>query len=1064
MRTRFATARVGLLLATLLASAGLSRGNDPALEKKAKAVLEAHCFRCHSHAANKSKGSLFVDSRSALLKGGESGPAIVSGQPEQSLLIKAIRHVSEDLKMPPKGLLPAEDIETLTAWVKAGAPLAELAAKQPIRTPGKITDEDRRYWAFVPVKRPPLPDVADAAWKANPIDRFIRHRLDKEGLQSAPAAEARALLRRLSFDVTGLPPTPDDLEAFLTGNSSVEKTIDRLLASPHYGERMAQMWLDVVHYAESDGFRLDSFRPHAWQYRDYVVRAFNADRPFDQFVREQIAGDELYPDSVDARIATGYLTHGIYEYNQRNSRGQWSDMLNEITDVTSEAILGLGMGCARCHDHKFDPILQKDYFALRAFFEGLLPSEDLPSVKSATKETYDRQLKIWLAKTATVRAQIEAVEKPERDKAEEGAVVKFPKDIQELLRKPADKRTPHEQQLALLAYRQLAYEFDRLDARIKGDAKTKLLELRKELAKFDADKPAPLPQCQSCRETGREAAPTTIPKKSNLPPIAPGFLTVLGDQAVRLTPPPHQESTGRRAALATWLTRPDHPLTARVIVNRVWQMHFGRGLVATANDFGVLGERPSHPELLDWLADEFVRDGWSLKKLHRLILTSRTYQQSSVIAADHPALKKDPENRLLARQTTRRLQAEQIRDAVLAATGKLDRTVGGPSVEFKEPRRSIYLKVLRNSKDPLLEVFDLPDAFNSTAQRNVTTTSTQALYLLNSPAMMSQGQTLADRVDKEASRDEEKIDIAFQFALGRAPQPRERAILLSFLDDQAKRVKPAKAAPAPLETGKLPFRDGKAVILTPGKSPIRLQAPDSPKLATDVFTLEAFVMLRTPFDDGTVRTIAAHWNGDVKSSGWALGVTGKKSSYKPQMLVLQLWGDSAKGKQTYEALFSGLQLQLNKPYYVAVAADLKDGSEKGITFFTKDLSNDEEPLQNYPIAHQVVKMPGSRGVFSLGGVVGKTERPWDGYLDDVRLSSAVLSPKQLLLTGEPLTATTLGLWRFEPAPGALHDASPHARHLTRSLPASLPPVDPRRAAWVDLCQVLLNANEFLYVD
>jgi hypothetical protein len=1057
--------------------------DDELFTKQVRPILETHCFQCHSHALKKAKGGLVVDARASLLKGGDSGPAVVPGHPEKSLLIKAISYTDDELRMPPKGELPAPIVAVLREWVQRGAPWPGGSA-QAVRQPGAISAEDRAWWAFQPVREPPLPQFEDEEWAANPIDRFIKARLDHEKLAPSPIGDARAFVRRVYFDLIGLPPTPAEVEDFAQAcatakpQAAVEALVDRLLASPRYGERMARVWLDLVRYAESDGFRLDSYRPGAWRYRDYVIRAFNSDKPYDQFIREQLAGDELDPDNPEFLTATGYLCHGIYEYNQRDARTQWNDMLNEVTDVTADVVLGLGMGCARCHDHKYDPILQKDYFRLRAFFEPLMFHDDRPLASSKAQEEHERKLASWRKQAAPVLAEITKIEEPEKLKVEAEFTSKFPKDIQDMMRKPAAARTPLEHQLATLAYRQVLYEFERIDTKVKGEAKAKLIELRKDLHKFDALKPAELPSGHSVRDVGPEAPPTVIPKKANAEPIEPGFLTILDEKPAVI--PTVKGSTGRRLALAEWLTRPDHPLTARVMVNRLWQMHFGRGLVSTSSDFGHLGEKPSHPELLDWLAHRFVADGWSLKKMHRLMVTSRTYRQSAeasgqgaaaagqnntVSENSQAALKKDPENRLLWKMPTRRLEAEQIRDALLAVTGKLDLTAGGPSVEYREPRRTIYCKVMRNTREPLLDVFDAPENFQSTAQRNVTTTATQSLLMLNSPYMLKQAQDFAVRLTKENPRSHEAlVTAAIRHAFGREATPEEARVAVEFLKKQAQRIQPKTLVT--YETGKMPYREGRAIALTPAGPHPRLHAPASPMVPKTDFTLEAVVMLRSVFDDGTVRTIASQWTGDQKNPGWSFGVTSKKSAYKPQVLVLQLWGEDAQGKFTYEPIFSGLHVALNKPYYVAVSVDLEQTGDAGVTFFAKDFSNDEEPLQKDQAIHKIVKLPPSAGRFTIGGADSKIGRTWDGLIDDVRLSAGVLPESQLLLTSDRLTSQTVGFWQFEPNPGMLKDTSSHGLHLVRDgAPATAAaPQDVHALALIDFCQVLLNANEFLYVD
>ena len=754
-------------------------------EKKIRPLLENNCFSCHSHKTGKSKGHLVVDSLGALLKGGDSGPALVPGQPEKSLLLKAISYHDEDLQMPPKGKMENDKIALFQEWIKIGAPWPGSKDEKTVRSQGKISDADRQWWAFQPLKTPTPPKVSDPAWGKNPIDQFIHARLITEGLQPSPPAERVALIRRVTFDLTGLPPTPEEVDAYLTDASAdaYEKLVDRLLASPRYGERWARHWLDLARYGESDGFRQDEYRPNAWRYRDYVIQAFNNDKPYDRFVREQLAGDEIAPNDPAALIATGFLRHTIYEYNQRDARTQWQNMLNDLTDVTGDVFLAMGMGCARCHDHKYDPILQKDYFRLQAFFAPMLPHTG-PVATKEERAVYQAKLKEWEEKTASIRAKIDSVEKKEKARLETMMTTKFPQDIQDMVAKTEKDRLPLEKQLIALVYRQVQYEYDHM--KLKDPDLKKQDELVKELAKYDSLKPAPLPVAMTVRDVGPEAPVTSIPKKVAGPAIDPGFLTILDEKSLTILPQPGSESTGRRSALADWLTQPDHPLTTRVIVNRVWQYHFGKGLVATASDFGKLGEPPSHPELLDWLARRFVEDGWSFKKIHRLLVTSMTYRQSATSPASETALKKDPENRFWWKMTTRRLDAEQIRDTILATTGQLNPAMGGPSVDAKEPRRSVYTKLKRNAPDPLLDVFDAPEGLSSTALRNVTTTPPQALLLFNSPFMLGQAKAFADRLDREKSED--TIERAYRLAFGRGATRAEKVQAEAFIQEQMARV------------------------------------------------------------------------------------------------------------------------------------------------------------------------------------------------------------------------------------------------------------------------------------
>ncbi len=917
-----------------------------------------------------------------------------------------------------------------------------------------------------PVREPAVPGLPDDRWSRNEIDRFILHRLRSEGLKPSAPAERQALIRRVYFDLIGLPPTPAEVDAFLADRSANahERLVDRLLASPRYGERWARHWLDLVRYAESDGFRIDEYRPNAWRYRDYVIRSFNADKPYDRFVLEQLAGDEIAPDDPEARTATGFLRHTIYEYNQRDVRTQWADMLNDLTDTTGDVFLGLGMGCARCHDHKFDPILQKDYYRLQAFFAPFLPRDDVPLATRREQAEYRDRLAKWEAKTAEIRKQIEAIEQPRRKTAARGAIEKFPDDIHEMLLKDRARRTPLEQQLAELAYRQVLYEFDRIETKMKDEEKQKLAALKRQLAEFDREKPAPLPAGLTVTDVGPTAPPTLLPKKGQ-GTVEPGFLSVLDDKPAAIAPvPTAPESTGRRTALARWLVRPDNPLTSRVIVNRIWQYHFGRGLAAAASDFGRLGEKPSHPELLDFLANRFVKDGWSFKKMHRLILTSATYQQSALLPASREALTRDPENRLLWRGTTRRLDAEQIRDSILAVTGELDLQAGGPSVDAVTPRRTIYTRVTRNTRNSLLDVFDAPEGFVSTAQRNVTTTASQALLLLNSQSFLQRARAMALRLGKEgrSATDEELVASAYRLAYGRAPTPEERTAAVRFLREQARRINPREIVGPGFYSEKMPYREGKAALLQPTGPQVRMQTPDSPDFPTGDFTIEAFVLLRSVYEGGTVRTIASHWGGDRKRPGWSFGVTSKKSAFKPQTLVLQLWG--GKDGKEYEAVFSGLHIALNKPYFVATAVNLGSTDKTGITFWAKDLSNDDEPVQVAHAAHKLTALGKPGAAFTIGGHDNQPQATWDGLIDDVRLSNVALPQELLLLTRESVADSTVGFWQFEARPDPYHDFSGHGHALRAQSPRTRGDSDPRTAALIDFCHALLNSNEFLYVD
>ncbi len=1054
-----------------------------------QAVLQQNCFKCHSHSSEKIKGGLVLDSLDGLLAGGDTGPAVVPGDAEKSLLIKAVRYTDADLQMPPKDKkLSAPQIAALEQWVKDGAVWPGQTGK-PRKVRGKITDEDRKWWAFQPLAKPVPPTVADQGWARNDLDRFIFQKLEQSGLKPSGEASRRALARRAYFDLTGLPPTPSEMDSFVGDKSAdaYEKLVDQLLASPRYGERWARHWLDLVRYADSDGYRIDDFRPTAWRYRDYVIDAFNRDKPYDEFVREQLAGDEMRPRTPERMIATGYLRHWIYEYNNRDVVGQWNTILNDLTDTTSDVFLGLGMQCARCHDHKFDPILQKDYYRLQAYFAPFLPREDIDVATEAERAAHRQTMAKWEEMTKEVRAEIAALEVPHRKKADELILPKFPEETLALIEKPVAQRTPLEHQIAELAYRQVTYEHYRM--KVTGADKEKHVALLKKLASFDEFKPAPLPQALLVTDVGASAPPLFIPKKPPTP-VEPGLLTILDEKPMTILPVPGlTNSTGRRTALAQWLTEPENPLTTRVIVNRVWQYHFGHGLSRTASDFGKLGEMPSHPELLDWIARRFVTEGWSLKKLHRMILTSATYRQASESVISRSVIsqassdgrtdslntdslitsakKLDPENRLLWHGPMRRLDAEQIRDSILAVTGELQADAGGPATDAFKARRSIYTKVLRNNRDPLLDVFDAPQHFTSTSQRDTTTTPVQSLLLINSPYMLQRAQAMAGRLQKSgAKNDGELITTAYQLAFSRAPSATELGSAQKFLREQQARVNLEKAssAAAGFIADKIPYRDGKAAVMAPRSAQERLMVANHDSFPAEDFTVEAFVLLRSLYEGSEVRTIVSHWGGKNTEPGWALGVSSLKSLRRPQTLVLQLSGKDADGKKLYEPIFSDLHINLNKPYFIAVTVNLTNTSEGGVTFYAKDLSNDDEPMQVAKIAHRVVSGHRSPVAFTIGGRGVDKSHLWDGLIDDVRLSRAVLRQEQLLLTSEALTAATCGYWQFEAKPSVFRDSSPNKNDIKPLLASRAVTTDRKTAALTDFCQVLLNANEFLYVE
>lgn len=791
-------ALITVLAETLFAQAPADPQAITFFEKKVRPLLAEHCWKCHG--PEKQRGGLRLDSREALLAGGDSGPVVVAGDPDNSLLISAVKY--ESLEMPPTGKLPSEAIDVLTAWVRMNLPWPDVDRGGPaVRPRGlQVTQEDRQHWAYQPVVRAPSPTVPQS-WGSTPIDAFVWQRLLEAGLSPAPQASKQELVRRAYFDLWGIPPTWEEVAQLVEDPrpDAFSRLVDRLLEHPNYGRHWARHWLDLVRYAESDGYKQDAYRPNAYRYRDYVIDSLNEDKPYNQFVLEQLAGDEIAPNDPRVLVATGFLRHTIYEYNQRDVRTQWDWMITEVTDVTAEVFLATSLGCARCHDHKFDPIPQQDYYRFRAFFEAMVLRDDIPAVPEDEFASYLVRRSQYDAQAGPIRAAIAEMEAPFRERVAEAAIDKFPKDVRPMLRKSAGERTPYEEQIARLAGRQIELEQQnfKMDSKLKGEDKERYETLCRQLAALDAIKPPDLPTVMSVSDVGPQAPPTYVGgsgKAGQGESVEPGTLQVLPLPAPAVVPV-SARSTGRRLALAQWITDPANPLTARVIVNRVWQYHFGRGLVATSSDFGRLGDRPSHPELLDWLASEFVDRGWRLKDLHRLIMNSAVYQQSSQHPEAARCAKIDPQNRLLWRWPVRRLTAEQIRDAMLAVSGQLRERGAGPASEVSEPVRSIYTKVVRNARDPLLEVFDGPDGFTSVSQRHVTTTAPQALLMMNSPSVVGHAEALARLAVEEAPEDASaRVAWLYRRLYCRPPTEEERVAAVEFVERQAAHAGAASAA------------------------------------------------------------------------------------------------------------------------------------------------------------------------------------------------------------------------------------------------------------------------------
>jgi mono/diheme cytochrome c family protein len=1044
--------RFAIFLATVLvvATAKTAPAAEPGPAKydryfnQIKPLLQAKCIGCHG--PDKQKGGLRLDSQVALLKGGDSGPAIVAGEPEKSLLIQAVRHAHKDVQMPPKEKLKDDQLAALAAWVKDGAVMpapamvlfegeeeiipalkegngtirltksdrlrgsaALLIAPQrsapaiaawnfkirekpaadeyrfirfswkkrgggaimlEVANAGKWRTEKETHGAWVAGKnttgwaahviadttpaewatvtrdlwkdggawgdftltglcltaidggealfdsvllgstiesidayqpgrgklafnstqkpgqkigdawtdpnnpivsifkgqrldlwslkkpaRPELPSVKNTAWSRTPIDRFILAKLEAKGLAPSPEADRRTLIRRLYFDLIGLPPAPADVEAFINDKSAdaYEKLVEKLLASKHYGERWARRWLDVVRYSDSNGFERDEFRPEAWRYRDYVIRSFNQDKPYDQFVREQLAGDEMPSPGSDAIIATGYLRLGPYDSTrsifQEDKKGH-DELMADLVNTTGSAFLGMTLACCQCHDHKYDPISQADHYRLRAFFAAVKFRDDFEIDSSAERERLTAHNSALDQQIAPIQRDLNAILAAAKARIADERRAKFPAEILELLKIDEAKRDEETKKKLKPFVDQLNVSDKDAAAGLKDDAKKHHSELMKKLAELNGKK-IPSGKAMAMSDAAANAPATHIFFQGDFTQprdqVAPGFFSILNPNPATIAKPAGN-TTGRRTALANWIVSPDNPLTSRVLVNRLWQHHFGKGIVATPNDFGFSGARPTHPELLHWLATEFMNGTgepgalgeatgvrgtpWSIKHLHRLMVLSATYRQASVEDAKRKVL--DPENALLWRQNVQRLEAETLRDALLSVSGLLlpsdsgkplwppvpddilkaqpailEAVKGGPEFRlqnwFADPLektdvRSVFLVQKRSVPLPFLQPFDFPDTTCSCAKRNVTTVAPQALTLMNSPFAVRAARAFADRVSKDAGADPaERVEKALWLTLGRGPSDDERKIALDLLkrhtDLHAKRKKEGGDAP-----------------------------------------------------------------------------------------------------------------------------------------------------------------------------------------------------------------------------------------------------------------------------
>lgn len=770
---------------------------------------------------------LSLVSREAALKGGARGVDLVPGDAAASRLYRMAAGLEEP-RMPMGGsALSAEEIEALRVWINQGAKWDGA----PVRT------DERDYWAFRLPVRP----------AGNSIDAFITSALEKNGLKRGPRTDRVTLLRRAYLDLLGLPPTPEEAAEFLNDQSpdAWAKLVDRLLASPHYGERWGRHWLDVARYADSNGFEHDFDRPNAWRYRDYVIRSFNEDKPYDQFLREQIAGDEIAHVTNDSLIATGFLrSYAKVGFREKDNPEFRYEYLDDQIATIGRGVLGLTVQCARCHDHKFDPIKQADYYRLQASLWGYV-EVDQPLTSREVANAWRQKNAEVDSRVAELKAQLRELLKPYKDQLLPAKYKKFPQNVQDAIATPEEKRTPGQALLAGQVIRTVDVSDAEVNRVISGADKAEKQRIEAAIRGAEKERPAAIPMAMAVTDgdyrftpdgPGDEPAPgkgkkTDVGAGSYLhagsdayqvppsyflirgdvnsrgPETQPGFVNVItyGNPPTVLTPStPH--TSGRRLALAEWIVSRDNPMTARVAVNRIWQHHFGVGIVPTLDNFGKMGEAPSNPELLDWLATEFMDGGWSVKQINRTIMMSEAYQMASEVPENllNAGMARDPENKLLWRYRLQRLDAESIRDSILVASGGLNRQMGGPPVfpvipdeilksmtngiwkQTKEGRevwrRSVYIYRKRGLPMPLLDVFDLPNQNISCGARNVTTVPTQALALMNNDFVLGQAGLFAQRIEEAAPGDRAKqVERAYAIALSRAPTAEEKRLGEEFL-------------------------------------------------------------------------------------------------------------------------------------------------------------------------------------------------------------------------------------------------------------------------------------------
>ena len=804
---------IAILLSTSLADVTYSAvilqddSGEAFFSEQVKPLLEKHCFECHRNDTDNFGGELAMASRASMIAGGESGSVLDEASPENSLLLRVLSYEDDSYQMPPNGKLGEEEIAVFRKWVELSLPwdpADEIELERERKAgPPQVNEETKRWWSFQKPRRPEVPKPENADWAENEIDAFIFAKLQNAKLKPTKPATKQELVRRATYDLLGLPPTPQQVDAFVKDQSpeAWENLINELLESPHYGEKWGRHWLDLVGYGESNSFERDDTKPFIWGYRDYVIRSFNDDKPYDQFLTEQLAGDELENVSIDTMSATGFYRLGAWDDEPADRKLAKYDELSQIVTIVGQSMMGLTVDCARCHDHKIDPIPQSDYYRMVSFFENIrrFGNRDHKSVLAASvtrmdeREVDDATRQAHQTKVDDVTAKLKAISEPVK------------KDFKPVEHEEFKRRINRERVLKKHIGKSISQEdFDRY------------VELQKKWRHLTEHPPQGLRRILSVKEHGSKPPESFIQIRGNPhskgDPVSPGFLSVLSPPEPEIQKPASGKSTGRRLAFANWLTDVDHPLTARVMANRLWQYHFGRGIVRSSSDFGFQGSPPTHPQLLDWLASELVDGGWSLKAMHKKIMLSRAYQMSTQFNDDSFAI--DPENDHFWRFNPRRLTAEEIRDSILFVSGQLNlEKVYGPSVYPPLPqevlkgqsmpgknwhtsnaddsrRRSLYIHIKRTMGVPILETNDAATTDSPCPVRFVTTQPTQAIGLLNSDFTNRQAELFAGMIRKSHKEPEAQVAAVLRRVFQREPTEDDVARGMELLNDPALKEKP----------------------------------------------------------------------------------------------------------------------------------------------------------------------------------------------------------------------------------------------------------------------------------